>query len=129
MKKIMIVDDDPNIVELVKKILELEGYESIGMTNPKEALTFIDKKWKELDVIICDYMMPDMDGLDFIKNIRKNPLYNNIKIIMLTAIDAFDIIKQSMILGVKDYIIKPFDPQEIIEAIEKIKERENEIKN
>ncbi|MFN3996071.1 MAG: response regulator [bacterium] len=123
MKKIMIVDDDPNIVELVKRILELEGYESIGAYSAKEALDILDNSWKELDIIICDYMMPEMDGLDFVKNVRKNPLYDNIHIIMLTAIDTFDIIKQSMMLGIKDYIIKPFDPQEIIATIEKIKEK------
>lgn len=120
MKKILIVDDEPNIVELVKKILELEGMESIGVNNAKDALDILDKQWKDINIIICDYMMPEMDGLDFVRNVRKNPLYDHIKIIMLTAIDTFDIIKQSMILGVKDYIIKPFDPQEVINAIERV---------
>ncbi len=124
MKKIMVVDDDPNIVELVKKILDLEGYEGIGAISAKEAMEILDKSWKEIDVVICDYMMPEMDGLEFVKNVRKNPLFNDIKIIMLTAIDTFDIIKKSMVLGVKDYIIKPFDPQEIISALERIKEDE-----
>lgn len=124
MKKIMIVDDDPNIVELVKKILDLEGYESIGAVSAKDAIEILDKNWKEIDVVICDYMMPEMDGLEFVKNVKKNPLFNDIKIIMLTAIDTFDVIKKSMVLGVKDYIIKPFDPQEIISALERIKEDE-----
>ncbi|MCS6955691.1 MAG: response regulator, partial [Candidatus Calescibacterium sp.] len=108
MKKIMVVDDDPNIVELVRKILDLEGYQSIGANGSKDALVILDEYWKDISVIICDYMMPEMDGLELVRNIRKNPLYNDIKIIMLTAIDTFDIIKQSMVLGVKDYIVKPF---------------------
>ncbi len=122
MKKILIVDDDQNILELVKRILELEGYESITTDNPIQAIEIVDKMWKEIDIIICDYMMPEMDGLNFVKNIRKNPLYNHIKIIMLTAIDTFDVIKKSMFLGVKDYIVKPFDPQEVINSIEKVRE-------
>ncbi|MCX7758895.1 MAG: response regulator [bacterium] len=124
MKKIMVVDDDPNIVELVRKILDLEGYQSIGANGSKDALVILDEYWKDISVIICDYMMPEMDGLELVRNIRKNPLYNDIKIIMLTAIDTFDIIKQSMVLGVKDYIVKPFDPQEVINAIERIKDDE-----
>ncbi|MCS7165051.1 MAG: response regulator [Candidatus Calescibacterium sp.] len=124
MKKIMIVDDDPNIVELVTRILDLEGYQSIGTSNPKDALEILDKYWKDISIIICDYMMPEMDGLELVKKVRKNPLYNDIKIIMLTAIDTYDIIRQSMLMGIKDYIIKPFDPQEVINAIERIKEDE-----
>ncbi|MCS7243332.1 MAG: response regulator [Candidatus Calescibacterium sp.] len=124
MKKIMVVDDDPNIVELVRKILDLEGYQSIGANGSKDALVILDEYWKDIGLIICDYMMPEMDGLELVRNIRKNPLYNDIKIIMLTAIDTYDIIKQSMVLGVDDYIVKPFDPQEVINAIERIKEDE-----
>jgi len=75
--------------------------------------------------MICDYRMPEMDGLEFIKKIRQNPLYNNIDILMLTATDTYETIKQSTLLGVKDYIIKPFDPQEIIEAIERVLNSKN----
>jgi CheY-like chemotaxis protein len=124
MKKVLVIDDDPNIVDLVQKVLEFEGYESIGAYNAKEALNVLENQWKDIKIIICDYMMPEMDGLDLVKNIRKNPLYKDIKIIMLTAMDTFDIIKQSLLLGVKDYIVKPFDPQEVINAIEKIEEDE-----
>jgi two-component system chemotaxis response regulator CheY len=69
--------------------------------------------------------MPEMDGLEFIKKVRQNPLYNNIDILMLTATDTYETIKQSTLLGVKDYIIKPFDPQEIIEAIERVLNSKN----
>ena len=118
--KILVLDDEPNITNLVGNILELEGYEALKANSPKEALDILDKNWKEIRVIICDYKMPEMDGLEFVKLVRKNPLYNNIDILMLTAIDTYDTIKKSVLLGVKDYIIKPFEPKEIIESIEKI---------
>jgi len=124
MKKILVIDDDPNIVDLVQRVLEFEGYQSLGAYNAKEALSILENQWKDINIIICDYMMPEIDGLSLVKTIRKNPLYDDIKIIMLTAMDTFDIIKQSLLLGVKDYIIKPFDPQEVINAIEKIEEDE-----
>jgi len=118
--KILVLDDEPNITNLVSSILELEGYESLKANTAKEALEILDKNWKDIKVMICDYRMPEMNGLEFIKKIRQNPLYNNIDILMLTATDTYETIKQSTLLGVKDYIIKPFDPQEIIEAIERV---------
>jgi DNA-binding response OmpR family regulator len=118
--KILVLDDEPNITNLVSSILELEGYESLKANTVKEALEILDKNWKDIKIMICDYRMPEMDGLEFIKKVRQNPLYNNIDILMLTAIDTYETIKQSTLLGVKDYIIKPFDPQEIIEAIERV---------
>ena len=118
--KILVLDDEPNITNLVSSILELEGYESLKANTVKEALEILDKNWKDIKIMICDYRMPEMDGLEFIKKIRQNPLYNNIDILMLTATDTYETIKQSTLLGVKDYIIKPFDPQEIIEAIERV---------
>ncbi|MEN3015165.1 MAG: response regulator [bacterium] len=122
--KILVVDDDQNIVNLVQRILDLEGYESIGVLSANEALSILSSNYQDIDIIICDYMMPEMDGLNFVKMIKQEPRYENIKIIMLTAIDAFDVIKQSMDLGVKDYIVKPFDPQEVLNAIEKLKHEE-----
>ncbi|MCX7871379.1 MAG: response regulator [bacterium] len=118
--KILVLDDEPNITNLVSNILELEGYESLKANSVKEALEILDKNWKEIKIMICDYKMPEMDGLEFVKKVRQNPLYNNIDILMLTAVDTYETIKQSTLLGVKDYIIKPFEPQEIIEAIERV---------
>jgi DNA-binding response OmpR family regulator len=118
--KILVLDDEPNITNLVSSILELEGYESLKANTVKEALEILDKNWKDIKIMICDYRMPEMNGLEFIKKVRQNPLYNNIDILMLTATDTYETIKQSTLLGVKDYIIKPFDPQEIIEAIERV---------
>lgn len=118
--KILVLDDEPNITNLVSSILELEGYEPLKANSVKEALEILDKNWKDIKIMICDYKMPEIDGLEFIKQVRQNPLYNNIDILMLTAIDTYETIKQSTLLGVKDYIIKPFEPQEIIESIEKL---------
>jgi CheY-like chemotaxis protein len=123
--KILVLDDEPNITNLVSSILELEGYESLKANTVKEALEILDKNWKDIKIMICDYRMPEMDGLEFIKKIRQNPVYNNIDILMLTATDTYETIKQSTLLGVKDYIIKPFDPQEIIEAIERVLNSKN----
>jgi DNA-binding response OmpR family regulator len=123
--KILVLDDEPNITNLVSSILELEGYESLKANTVKEALEILDKNWKDIKIMICDYRMPEMNGLEFIKKVRQNPLYNNIDILMLTATDTYETIKQSTLLGVKDYIIKPFDPQEIIEAIERVLNSKN----
>ena len=121
--KILVVDDEPTIVELVGNILSLEGFEILRAYNGKQALEILDQHWQEVYLIIVDYMMPEMDGLELVKQVRKNPLYNKIKIIMLTVVDVFDTIKQAAMLKVDDYIIKPFDPQEILDAVARLAAR------
>ncbi len=117
-KKIFIVDDEPDILDFCKLVLETEGYDVRSATNGLELI-------KELpnfmpDLILLDIMMPDMDGWEVLRMLQNDDRYETIPIAMLTAKTQ----AKDKILGIQegamDYITKPFDPDELVERIEKI---------
>ncbi|RLF27325.1 MAG: response regulator [Thermoplasmata archaeon] len=116
-KKIMIVDDEPDILTSIGQILELSGYKVIKAADGKECL---DKLNKEIpDLVILDIMMPGMSGWDVAAKIKENPKWNKIPIMFLTAKgDTMSIGMGS--LASEDYVVKPFDINDLKERIEKI---------
>ncbi len=121
MKKILVVDDEPDILELIKDILKSK-YEVYTAKNVKEAVSTLEKV--KIDLIILDIMMPQIDGWDFLWMIRGSEKYREIPVIIVTArADAEDKLI-GLKEGVKDYIVKPFLPNELINRVEEIlKER------
>ncbi|MFH0894678.1 MAG: response regulator transcription factor [Bacteroidota bacterium] len=121
MEKILIVDDEPDILEFLQYNLQKEGYETSIASNGKEAL---DKAAQfKPQMIILDVMMPEMDGVEACKELRKNPLFNETVILFLTArgedysqIAAFD-------AGADDYITKPIRLRVLISKIKAILRR------
>ncbi|HEY9643161.1 MAG TPA: response regulator, partial [Coleofasciculaceae cyanobacterium] len=82
-KRLLLIDDDPNLILLVKDYLEFRGYEVITAENGQEALEVLDKDTP--DMIICDVMMPQMDGYSLVEHVRKNPRTNWIPVLFLSA--------------------------------------------
>lgn len=115
---VLVVDDEPHITQLLKNLLELEGIKVESASNVADAMSLIEKEKPSL--IITDIMMPDMDGYSFIRQLRKNPETQKIKIIVLTVLDAFEEIRKSVLLGADDYISKPFDPQELVWMVKRL---------
>lgn len=109
MKKVLIVDDDPGIVELEKLYFEREGYSvSVCMEGDKAVATFNVFK---PDLIILDIMLPGMDGNDIIREVRKT---SNVPVIFVTAkTDTLDKVV-GLELGADDYVQKPFEPKELL---------------
>lgn len=117
MKKVMIVDDEPDTVDAVKSILQSYGFESIEARSGKECL---DKLKKTIpDLILLDIMMPGMTARGVVKKLKKNKRTKNIKIIYLTAVGASEEEKEELkSLGhVVDYIEKPFDVDDLVNRI------------
>ncbi|QAA30463.1 response regulator transcription factor [Clostridium manihotivorum] len=111
-KKILVVDDDKDIVKLITKSLSYEGFETISAFTGKEALCAL--KENHIDFIILDIMMPDMDGFDVCRSIRKS---HNAPILFLSARDK-DIDKiVGLEIGADDYMTKPFSIQELTSRI------------
>ena len=108
MHKILIVDDKPAIVDLIKINLELEGFETVSCHSGKEALKLAQSA--NPDLILLDIMMPDMDGFEVCKAIQDL----NIPIIMLTAKNDIKDKLYGLELGADDYITKPFSPRELV---------------
>ena len=118
MTKVLVVDDDINIVKLIKLYLEKEDYTVYTAHNGVEAL----EVWKKENpsIIILDIMMPEMDGNSVCREIRKT---SDTPIIMLTAKgETFDKVL-SLELGADDYLVKPFEPKELIARIKAILRR------
>lgn len=116
--KLLVVDDEANICNLIEKYAKFEGYEVIKASNGMEAVS-ISKK-EEIDLIIMDIMMPELDGFSACKEIRRN---KNTPIIMLSARgEEFDKI-HGFESGIDDYVVKPFSPKELMLRVNAVLKR------
>jgi two-component system response regulator AtoC len=119
-KGILIIDDEENMLHMLKTLLSKEGYEVVTATNGTEGLERIETD--SFDTILCDIRMPEMDGLSFLKAAKeKNP---DSTIIMMSAYGTIDLAVEAMKHGAYDYVSKPFKPDEIILTLKKAEERE-----
>lgn len=115
MKKILVVDDEVDVVEVVEMLLELEGYQVIKAYDGKEALEAVEKTIP--DLIILDIMMPELDGVEVCKRFRENETLNTVPIVMFSAkISAYDK-KESFEAGADGFISKPFNARGFISGI------------
>ncbi|MBI2265990.1 MAG: response regulator [Armatimonadetes bacterium] len=117
-RKILVVEDEPNVRNFVKVYLEFEGYKVIEAGNGKEGLKRVDEE--KPDLIVTDIMMPEMDGVQFYLNLRQKPETKQIPVIVLTVKDEFEDIKYAYLIGVDEYVTKPFDPQQLVSKIKEI---------
>ena len=116
--KILVVDDEPEAVELVEFNLKQAGYEVISAADGAEALT--KSRAKKPNLIVLDLMLPEMSGLEVCKTLRRDPATAGIPIIMLTARAAEIDRVLGLELGADDYITKPFSPRELVLRVKKI---------
>ena len=114
-KKVLVIDDDPINRKLIIKILSKKGFESLEAGNGVEAFSILEKH--NVDIILLDIVMPIMDGIEFLKEIKSRPAYLNLPIIILTTDDSKKI--EAMSLGANDVIIKPVSPVTLLDTIEK----------
>lgn len=112
IKKILVVDDDKNICELLNLYLKKEGYEVVFAYDGSEAVS--KTKSEEPNLILLDVMMPIINGWEACKLIRQ---FTDIPIIMLTALDTTENKVQGLNIGADDYIVKPFEPLEVVARI------------
>ncbi len=121
MTKILVTDDEKDIVELISYNLEKEGFSIIKAYNGEAALRLV--KLHKPDLLILDLMLPEMSGIDVCKAIRNNPDTANLPIIMVTAkVDETDIII-GLEIGADDYIAKPFSIKELVARVRAILRR------
>ncbi|MBD5405428.1 response regulator transcription factor [bacterium] len=116
---ILVIDDDDRIRDLLKKYLEKENFLTSTTTNAIDAEKLIQSI--QFDLIVVDKMMPNKNGVDFIRDLRKNK--NNIPVIMLTALSDIDSKIEGLSIGADDYLSKPFEPKELLLRISNILKR------
>ncbi len=117
--KIMVVDDEPDVVDLVRLVLESDGFQVVTAYSGKEALEKIGKEMP--DLVLLDIMMPQMDGWEVYSRIRANPQTKDIPVAMLTAkSQSIDKMIGLHVVKVDDYITKPFGRSELLERVKRI---------
>jgi two-component system, OmpR family, response regulator VicR len=119
LKKVLCIEDEPEMIDLIRLILGRKGFEVHGVFGGVEGI----KKVREIqpDLVLLDLMMPDMDGWEVYQQMKAEPTTRNIPVIVVTAkAQNIDKVLGLHIAKVDDYIAKPFSPQELIESVEAV---------
>lgn len=120
-KKILVIDDDPDILTLVQYNLEKEGYVVALCDNGSEALEKIDRE--KPDCLVLDIMLPGMDGREICRLLRANPLTRTLPVLLLTAKSGETDIVVGLELGADDYLTKPFSPRVLLARVKALVRR------
>lgn len=115
-KRLLLIDDDPNLILLVKDYLEFRGYEVVTAENGRDAMDVLTRQ--QPDMIICDVMMPEMDGYSFVESIRQDNRTNWIPVMFLSAKGQSQDRVKGLTKGADVYMIKPFEPEELVAQVE-----------
>ena len=117
--KVMVVDDQTSMRAMIRRTLQDIGFKDIrDKAGPAEALAAI--RADRVHLIISDFNMPDMDGLQFLEAVRGDPVIGKTVFIMLTGSADRDIVQRAAALGVNNYVVKPFAPAALKEKIERV---------
>ena len=112
---ILVVDDTPEILKMLKKQLEHWGYRALVTSSGEEGLQLAELE--QPDLILLDVLMPKMKGREVCTRLKANPVTEHIPVMFLTALGLPDHVKAGLDLGAEDYIMKPFRPEELKERI------------
>lgn len=116
MKKLLLIEDDVTVRENTAELLELSNYDVITASNGRHGIE--KAKQTHPDIIVCDIMMPEIDGYGVLDALSKDPNTHNIPFIFLSAKTEHKDIRKGMDLGADDYLTKPFEEEELLSAIE-----------
>ncbi|MCB1214238.1 MAG: response regulator transcription factor [Deltaproteobacteria bacterium] len=118
-KNIMVVEDDEKIGFLLDFILTREGFQVIQFFDGKEASQYISQENNPPELVLLDIMLPFKDGFQLLKEIKSSQSWKNTTVLMLTAKAQSQEITRALDQGASDYIIKPFQPEELIARIKR----------
>lgn len=117
--KVLCIEDEPEMIDLVKLILERKGFQVVGAIGGREGLAVIRREMP--DLILLDLMMPDLDGWEVYRQMKAEEALKDIPVIVVTAkAHNIDKVLGLHIVKVDDYITKPFGPQELLDSVEKV---------
>ncbi len=118
MTKVMLVEDNPILLESIAFELEMRGYEVMQAVDGRAALDLLNVSEDVPDIIVSDIAMPNMDGYALLESVRQNQKWNDVPFLFLTALDSKNASRTGRELGVDDYLTKPFQPDELVVAME-----------
>ncbi|MBU3058956.1 response regulator transcription factor [Pseudomonas indica] len=114
-KRVLIADDEPNIVISLEFLLQQEGYQVEVAHDGQEALDAIERQ--PPDLVLLDIMLPRLNGFDVCQRIRANPDWSKVRVVMLTAKGREVEVSKGLALGADDYITKPFATKELLARV------------
>jgi two-component system response regulator VicR len=118
-KKVVCIEDEPEMIDLIKLILERKGFEVVGAVGGQEGLEVIRREMP--DLILLDLMMPEIDGWEVFRQMRADEQLKDIPVIVVTAkAQSIDKVLGLHIAKVDDYVTKPFGPQELLKSVNKV---------
>jgi DNA-binding response OmpR family regulator len=118
-RRVVCIEDEPEMIDLVKLILSRKGFQVMGAMGGREGLEVISRE--KPDLVLLDLMMPDMDGWEVYQKMKADEGTRAIPVIVVTAkAQSIDKVLGLHIAKVDDYITKPFGPQELLESVEKV---------
>ena len=115
MPKVLVIDDDPVIVELLRVNFEIEGFEVVSAADGREG--FDRARADRPDVVLSDIMMPRSDGLQLLSRLKTDAATKSLPVILLSAKAQNAEVQQGLDMGADDYVTKPFDPFELIDRV------------
>ena len=115
--KIMTVDDSKMVRTIIRRAVTSLEYECLEANNPKEALKILAEEHKNIKLILLDWNMPEMTGLEFLEIIKAHPEYKEIPVMMITSQGLKEKILQAIKAGAINYVVKPFTHEDLIERI------------
>ncbi len=126
-RRLVYIEDEQEMIDLVRLILNRRGYEILGANGGREGLDMVRQELP--DLVLLDLMMPDMDGWDVYQQMKADESTSRIPVIVVTAkAQSIDKVLGLHIAKVDDYISKPFSPQELVDSVEKVLARRSESK-
>jgi CheY-like chemotaxis protein len=121
MARVLVVDDDPQVLQLLRVNFELEGYDVVSANSGQAALDEVAKQAP--DAVVCDVMMPGMDGLEVVRRLRANPKTAKLPVVVVSAKAQRTDTLDGKDAGADDYVTKPFDPQDLLDVVARLLKR------
>ncbi len=119
--RILVVEDTPEIAYLIRFILERQGFQVDQRDDGREALQALDQPAP--DLVVSDIMLPYIDGIEFVQRIREREAWESVPVVMLTARSSENDIVRAFDAGADDYVVKPFQPDELVARLQRLLRR------
>jgi len=118
MSKALVVDDSRTIRMIIRRILTELGYEVCEASNGIEALKVMEAEKNTVKLVLADWNMPEMNGLELVKRLRQDPALSSLKVIMVTTETELDQMASALEAGANEYVMKPFSKDILMEKLE-----------
>ncbi|MBA7693718.1 Response regulator SaeR [subsurface metagenome] len=115
---ILVVDDEPDILNLTEKFLKLGNFDTLTSANAKEAMQVVEERCNDISLMLLDVMMPGRSGMDVLRQIKAEERYKHILVVLFTVKSFNEDIQKGQALGADGYIVKPFSGKDLLKYVQ-----------